>query len=353
MRSTGDRTQEHYTRYMHDDSLVSPTGEYFEGSCFANYGYWEPETKSARESCENLMERLLAYMPAKTGRILEVACGLGATTRHLLRSFPVENVTAIDLTPKNLEVARANAPGVDFRNMDATRLEFPDASFDHVLSVEAAFHFATRERFLREARRVLKPGGRIVLADVLHDRWADSVSRMLHPDNHVRDPQSYRLVLKRCGFSDIVVDDVTEQSWTRSNEAGVRFLAAKLRAGVLDRKTFNRYMSVRLSRLVSTRYYVLATAVRPLNDVTREGVPDPEAVEFDAGFVGPEGTRRDGLQVLVQHAQWSRAERLLRLVQTTVAERAIQKLERGESPAPRRPRPAGRAGRRGGRQGDR
>jgi ubiquinone/menaquinone biosynthesis C-methylase UbiE len=271
----------------------------------------------------------------------------------MLRYFPVDAITAIDLTPKNLEVARGNAPGVEFLHMDATRLDFPDASFDHVISVEAAFHFATRERFLREARRVLKPGGRIVLADVLHDKWADSVSRMLHPENHVRDPQSYRLVLKRCGYEDMVVDDVTEQSWTRSNTAGVRFLADKLVAGVIDRKTFNRYMSVRLSRLVSTRYYVLATAIRPLNEKLREGIADPEAVEFDAGFVGPEGTRQDGMQVLLQHAKWSHAERLLRLVQTAVAERMIKKHESGDAPPARRPRPGGGGRRRGGRGGAR
>jgi ubiquinone/menaquinone biosynthesis C-methylase UbiE len=323
---------------MHDNSLVSPTGEYFEGSYFANYGYWDPDTKTAKQSCENLMDRLLAYIPRKTGRILEVACGLGATTRHMLRFFPAEAITAIDLTPKNLEVARGNAPGVEFIHMDATRLDFRDATFDHVISVEAAFHFATRERFLREARRVLKPGGRIVLADVLHDKWADSVSRMLHPENHVRDPQSYRLVLKRCGYEEIVVDDVTEQSWTRSNEAGVRFLVDKFHAGALDRKSFNRLMSVRLSRLVSTRYYLLASALRPLNEKLREGVADPEAIEFDAGFVGPEGARQDGMQVILQHAKWSHAERLLRLVQTAAAERMIEKIERGEAP---RPRPAG------------
>lgn len=351
MSTLSESSRGHYERYMHDDSLVSPTGEYFEGSHFANYGYWEPVTRSAKESCENLMERLLAFIPDKSGRILEVACGLGATTRHMLRYFPAELMTAIDITPKNLEVARRLCPGVDFRHMDATLLEFPNESFDVVISVEAAFHFATRERFLREVRRVLKPGGRIVLADVLHEKWADHLSRLLHAENFVRDPQVYGHVLKRAGFDDLRVEDVTEQSWTRSNAAGVRFLCEKYRSGAVDQKTFNRYMIVRLSRLFSTRYYVLATATRPFFE-KREGVVDPEAVEFDAGFVGPSPEPVDGMKVLLRHARLSHAERLLRLVQTAAAERMIDRIERGESVSSLSRPLTQRARRRDGHEGD-
>jgi hypothetical protein len=59
------------------------------------------------------------------------------------------------------------------------------------------------------------------------------------------------------------------------------------------------------------------------------------------------------MQVLLQHAKWSHAERLLRLVQTAVAERMIKKHESGDAPPARRPRPGGGGRRRGGRGGAR
>src|SRR5215469_2469678 len=49
---------------------------------FANYGYWDETTRNKVEACENLMEKLLAFLPKKEGTILDVACGKGATTRY-------------------------------------------------------------------------------------------------------------------------------------------------------------------------------------------------------------------------------------------------------------------------------
>ena len=57
---------------------------YYDGSGFFNFGYWTLETKSQREASENLVNLLLALIPEKRGTILDVACGLGATTRMLL-----------------------------------------------------------------------------------------------------------------------------------------------------------------------------------------------------------------------------------------------------------------------------
>jgi ubiquinone/menaquinone biosynthesis C-methylase UbiE len=337
-RGTGIRS--HYEQWMSEDSLLGPQGEYFEGSCFANYGYWETETRGAREACENLMEKLLALVPDKSGTILDVACGVGATTRHLLRHYAPERITAVDFAEKNLEVARRFTPGCTFRQMDATRLDFPSESFDTVICVEAAFHFQPRSRFLQEAWRVLKPGGRLVLADILCERWADSVSRMLHPQNHVRDPQAYAAVLVRAGFDDPEVQDVTEESWVRSSRSITRYLCGLFEAGRIDRKTYNQFMTRRLVSALSTRYYVLAAAPKP--EVPREDDGETAGVEETvppgAEWLGPSPGKPNGFRTLVDHARLAGTERAMRLRRMARLEEAwAQMLTReGDRPGARK-----------------
>jgi ubiquinone/menaquinone biosynthesis C-methylase UbiE len=294
-------SRRHYDRVMYVDSILAPNGEYFGGSYFANYGYWTPETTSARESCENLMEKLLSYVPDTQGTILDVACGLGATTRHLTTRFPVDNITAVDISEKNLETGRRNAPGVTFLCMDATKLEFPDSCFDAIISVEAALHFQTREAFLREALRVLKPGGRLVLSDVLHDRWTDVVSPLLPAENHVESPDHYWEILERAGFSSVVVEDVTEQSWVRSNLNATRFICDKYKQGKIDKKTFNGLMTHRLLRLVSTRYYIVATGAKPSDHEKHEKLGAEIGTEIDGEMLAGRTKVPPGLQVLTEH----------------------------------------------------
>jgi SAM-dependent methyltransferase len=70
----------------------------------------------------------------------------------------------VDVNPHMLAIARAAAPGVEWRAADAAELPFPDASFDCVLCQQGLQYFADRPAALREMRRVLAPGGRLGLS---------------------------------------------------------------------------------------------------------------------------------------------------------------------------------------------
>jgi MPBQ/MSBQ methyltransferase len=185
---------------------------YYEDSGFLNWGYWDARPKSQREASEALVDKLLDKIPQKGGRILDVACGLGASTRRLMHSYATHMITGINFSEFQLAEARKRAPGCTFRCMDAARLDFPDAQFDAVICVEAAFHFDTRDAFLREALRVLKPGGWLVLSDVLFRGYLASVVARVPRGNHVASIADYARRLEAAGFEQIDVQDATAAS---------------------------------------------------------------------------------------------------------------------------------------------
>lgn len=100
-------------------------------------------------------------------RVLEVAAGTGAVTRALARALPATTeVVATDLNLPMLD--RAAAVGTDrpvtWQQADAQQLPFADGSFDLVICQFGAMFFPDRPRAFAEARRVLTPGGKLLLS---------------------------------------------------------------------------------------------------------------------------------------------------------------------------------------------
>lgn len=101
---------------------------------------------------------------------LDVATGAGFTAFAL--ATVCKEVTAVDLTPAMLDQARRLASErslahIDFLEGNAEALSLPDASFDVVTCRVGAHHFGDVPAFLREVRRVLRPGGRFGLVDTI------------------------------------------------------------------------------------------------------------------------------------------------------------------------------------------
>jgi MPBQ/MSBQ methyltransferase len=204
--------QERMTR-MYDRALVSSDyRRYYDDSGFYNFGYWDTHAKSQREASEALVDQLVARIAKKGGRILDVACGPGASTKRLTRSYAPDMITAINVSEAQIVAARNRAPGCAFHLMDATKLGFPEAQFDAVMCVEAAFHFDTRDTFLHEALRVLKPGGSLVLSDMLFRGFMKPFGEygQVPRANFVPDIASYSARVEAAGFEGVHVEDATQ-----------------------------------------------------------------------------------------------------------------------------------------------
>jgi MPBQ/MSBQ methyltransferase len=242
-----------------------PIQDYYGHSDFANWGYWKQSTKSQKEACEALMEKLLGFIPRKQGSILDIACGTGATTRYLTKYYAPENITGINISEKQLQRAKVNAPGCKFLVMDATHLLFQDNSFDAVISVEAAFHFCTRRRFLSEVYRVLRPGGYLVLSDILFCLGAEDLAPMLHIQNWVASPAAYGGLLRNAGFQQVRVIDATEECWRRFDRYNFNYVLKKLQSKEINWKTFEIFMTRRGEKKAAVKYYLLACARKGVN----------------------------------------------------------------------------------------
>ena len=121
--------------------------------------FYDRVTKFPRERQRSI--ELLALQPGE--RVLLIGCGTGADIPFLPADV---HALAVDLTPAMLRQAEAHArPGVEFRVMDGHALDLPDGSFDAAILHMVLEVIPDPVRCLREAARVLRPGGRIAVFD--------------------------------------------------------------------------------------------------------------------------------------------------------------------------------------------
>ena len=132
-----------------------------------HFGYWDAHTRTHAAALLNLnrvLARALAIRPGQ--RILDAGCGVGGSAIWLAQTFGAE-VVGITPVPSQVDRARrhARATGVadrvTFEQQDYTHTTFPDRSFDYVWAIESVCHAPDKRAVLREARRVLRPGGRL------------------------------------------------------------------------------------------------------------------------------------------------------------------------------------------------
>src|SRR5215470_3351463 len=97
---------------------------YFGDSGYFNFGYWGAGAKSQREASEALVDQMVARIANRTGRVLDVACGLGSSTKRLMVTEEHGMRTGIKLYASQIADARSLAPGCTLQVMNATELEF-------------------------------------------------------------------------------------------------------------------------------------------------------------------------------------------------------------------------------------
>jgi ubiquinone/menaquinone biosynthesis C-methylase UbiE len=150
---------------------------YLEVGCM-NYGFaptaespWAPADDFADQYDRyglQLYGRVLAGTDVAGKDVLEVGCGRGSGAAYIAATASPRTMTGLDLSRRGIEWCRNrhSIAGLSFVVGDAEDLPFEDGRFDTVLNVESSHNYPHMDLFLREAHRVLRPGGRLLFADI-------------------------------------------------------------------------------------------------------------------------------------------------------------------------------------------
>ena len=200
---------------------------------------------------EDLAGRAAALRP---GRVLETAAGTGIVSERLAAFLPHAELVATDLNPDMLALAseRDHHPRVLFQQADAQHLPFPDGSFDLVVCQFGVMFYPDRVAAHREARRVLKPGGRYLFnswdrleANPIAARVVAALAGMFPDDPPgflgrvpfgYHDRMRIEADLRSGGFGNVAIEAVAKTSRTTAREAALGLCCGSpLRAEIEER----------------------------------------------------------------------------------------------------------------------
>jgi len=177
--------------------------------------------------------------PGEGMKVLDVGSGTGEAVLEIARKVgPKGKAAGIDFTEEGIAKAqkKARSLGLDgiaeFRLADAEKLPFEDETFDAVVSECVVCLIADKQKVLNEKVRVLKPGGRVIMHDVIN--WAPM------PEAVQKDPKlycgciggavsmkDYKYMMEKAGLVDIKAVDHSDQIRKRLN-AGILSAALEL-----------------------------------------------------------------------------------------------------------------------------
>ena len=190
-----ERRARHYDRAMQPEEYKRAAYETWQAMA-PGWGRWRESIEATSVPMREWMLRELA--PREGDTVLELASGFGDTSAAAAALVgPSGQVICTDFSPVMVDIARRRGEelgleNVDYRVMDAERIELEDGSVDGVLCRCGYMLMPDPAAALSETRRVLRPGGRVALAvwrEAERNPWISIVSRLLLARGHVPAPE--------------------------------------------------------------------------------------------------------------------------------------------------------------------
>ncbi|HTK29499.1 MAG TPA: class I SAM-dependent methyltransferase [Vicinamibacterales bacterium] len=170
--ATIDEVRTYWDRHIHDLEITAhPVG---------SRGFFDDLDQYHFEKLHHLL-RLVDFDGYRGRSVLDIGCGAAVDLARFARGGA--DVTGVDLAPSAIALARANfeQQGLTgrFEVADGEQLPFPDAVFDLVYAHGVVQYTASPEQLVREARRVLKPGGTAIFQVYNRVSWLHALSKLM------------------------------------------------------------------------------------------------------------------------------------------------------------------------------
>lgn len=193
-----------------------------DNSLAIHYGYWDEKVKSFPQSLLRMNEVMIeAGTITSDDKVLDAGCGVGGSSIFLASHLGCR-VTGITLSERQVQQASSNAKQraveslVDFKVMNYCDTSFADESFDLVWGCESICYADDKEKFIKEAFRLLKPGGRLIIADGFVTEFENNDQPVIRQwldgwqVNYLESPGRFSQFMQQAGFTNIVYRDISK-----------------------------------------------------------------------------------------------------------------------------------------------
>ena len=128
-----------------------------------HHGYWRTGTETPEQAAAQLVTEVEQRLGVEAGdRICDIGCGYGATAANILTRHDV-SIIGLTLSAAQHAIAQERSPRFTCLVRDWLDNGLETGSFDRAYAIESSEHMTDKPRFFTEARRILRPGGRLVV----------------------------------------------------------------------------------------------------------------------------------------------------------------------------------------------